>query len=516
MGTGTVVTDKKKSPIEVKPLNKAEIAHFYGRQKIRDAIVEFSKNREVAGRTEEGAYGKRPCVINYASDLEEMLASGMVSFHASVERWKNPTRISTGMKRSELDAIRSGWDFVIDIDCEFLDHSKIAAELLCKALHAWSVENIAVKFSGRSGFHILVPFESFPETFNGKKTKDLFPEAPRIIASFLKDEISEELARRFQEEEGSISGFAEKVGKNISEVSIPSGKKGELNPYAALSIDTLLMSSRHLFRMPYSLHEKSWLVSLPLRRTEDIESFDPESARPERIVEVVPFLQVMPNCRNEAESLISRAYSYEAEKSAIRDKAKSHYLTTGGAGMVAKEHEALTAPIPPEAFPPCIRKIADEGLQDGRKRAEFVLRTFLRRGGWSWDEIEKFLTEWNKKNKEPLNERQLLAGCSWQKRQGEREILMPPNCDAPSYYKDLGVCVPGPLCGNAKNPFNVAMRALKRRREEAEDAERRAKKNKGGGNRNAADSTVKDGKTTVQKKKPQKRDGIVLIETRGY
>ena len=452
--------EKKKSPIkDIRPLNKAEVSHFYGRPAVASAMVEFARKREIAGRAESGAYGSRPSIINYPTDIEEMVASGIVSLHASVERWQNPMRISTGMKRSELDELRVGWDLILDIDCEFLEYSKIAARLLCEEISAWGIQNIGVKFSGRSGFHIIVPFESFPKRFDRREMKNMFPDAPRKIAAYLKDAIEDALGSEILALEGSAAAFAEKIGKPVADVAgKTAAAEGIIDPYTALSIDTLLISSRHLFRMPYSLHERSWLASLPLS-IEEIPSFDPESTRPENILKVAPFLTIDHKRAGEAKSLLDRAYSYalELEEKNERSEMGAHRKKREKGDWDGKENEILTIPLPETAFPPCINNILS-GLEDGRKRAEFILRTFLRRGGWAWEDIGKFLMEWNKKNPEPLGEGKLLAGVAWQKRQ--KNVLMPPNCDAPDYYKDLKVCTPGPKCLGAKNPFNVAMRIL--------------------------------------------------------
>ena len=87
-----------------------------------------------------------------------MQNKSVTSFHASEELWKNPLQIDTSMKRHELDALRSGWDLIIDIDCTVFDYSKIAADLVIKALKFHKVKSISCKFSGNKGFHIGVPF----------------------------------------------------------------------------------------------------------------------------------------------------------------------------------------------------------------------------------------------------------------------------------------------------------------------------------------------------------------------
>src|SRR3989344_7190915 len=57
----------------------------------------------------------------------------------------------------------------------------------------------------------------------------------------------------------------------------------KLNADSFLAIDTILISSRHLYRMPYSLHEKSGLVSLPLDPDKVLE-FEKSLAQPEKVL----------------------------------------------------------------------------------------------------------------------------------------------------------------------------------------------------------------------------------------
>ena len=55
------------------------------------------------------------------------------------------------------------------------------------------------------------------------------------------------------------------------------------DPESILEVDTVLISSRHLYRMPYSLHEKSGLVSLPIS-PDKVMGFEKEMARAETIL----------------------------------------------------------------------------------------------------------------------------------------------------------------------------------------------------------------------------------------
>ena len=49
------------------------------------------------------------------------------------------------MSESELNNLRAGWDFIIDIDCNWIDYSKKAAIAIIKALEYRGVKNIGIK-----------------------------------------------------------------------------------------------------------------------------------------------------------------------------------------------------------------------------------------------------------------------------------------------------------------------------------------------------------------------------------
>jgi len=71
------------------------------------------------------------------------------------------------MREEEFDNLREGGDFLIDIDSKYLDYSKISAQLLIQALEFHGVKNMGIKFSGSKGFHIIVPWKSFPKEVYG-------------------------------------------------------------------------------------------------------------------------------------------------------------------------------------------------------------------------------------------------------------------------------------------------------------------------------------------------------------
>ena len=239
---------------------------YYSRKDIQDVLLEFSKNREVAFNF-SGNFGKRPDILEYENDFKGLIESGITSFHCSEEIWKNPLELRTEMSKDDLNNLRAGWDLIIDIDSKFLDYSKIAAKLIISALKFHNMNNIGLKFSGNKGFHIGIPWSAFPREVNNEKTEKLFPELPRIIsqylAAFIKDKLIDEIGKlsgsKYIKGDEKSGDFAEKVMPDI-----------------------ILVSPRHLFRAPYSLNEKSGLVSIVIK-PEQIDEFNPGWAKPDRV-----------------------------------------------------------------------------------------------------------------------------------------------------------------------------------------------------------------------------------------
>ena len=252
----------------------SEIITYYSKPEVCAALVAIAENREIAVQFNTG-FGKRPDILQFSSDVTKQVRNGATSFHCSEERWSNPMALNSEMQKHELDKLRSGFDLVLDIDCKFLEWSKICAELLVQALEWHSVRSYSIKFSGGSGFHIAVPFEAFPSD-----ESIAFPDAPRAIATYLKEFIRNRLSDSILETENDLRKIAEKTGKQSDTLV----KNNVFDPYSIMDIDTVLIASRHLFRMPYSLNEKKWLVSLPIRPA-DIENFTEEWAIPSKVTD---------------------------------------------------------------------------------------------------------------------------------------------------------------------------------------------------------------------------------------
>ena len=422
------------------PIN-ISLSH-YKRADIQEEMIINSKDREVVAKFSD-SFSKRPDVLRNQSDILELAKQGATSFHASEELWKNPLQIDPSMKRHELDNLRIGWDLVLDIDCGIFEYSREAADLVIKALRFHSVKSVSCKFSGNKGFHIGVPFDAFPEKIRNEETRKIFPDAPRKVALYIREMIKQPLGQRIMDlEKNNFNSIVEKTGKKAAEMVYYNNKIRTLNTEPFLNIDTILISSRHLYRMPYSLDEKSGLVSTPLN-PEKVLLFRKEFAIPKNArVSRHRFLDSSDSKTNEAKQLLMEAYDFSTKQENVKLREEKDFQLPENA-------------LPEELFPPCIKLILN-GMDDGRKRALFILINYFTSIGWDYEMIEKKLKEWNKKNKEPIREVYLLGQLRYHK-QMQKKVL-PPNCSNEMYMLGIGVCKPDNFCPKIKNPAQYTTR----------------------------------------------------------
>jgi len=476
---------------------------FYSRKDVQKEILKAAKNKEVAFKFGDKGFGKRPEIIQFEGDVFELAKQGATSFHISEESWGDPLDIVTGMTRKQLDELRIGWDLILDIDGPY-EISKITTRILIDALHFHDVKDFKIKFSGNKGFHIAIPFKSFPEKVHNQETKDLFPDGPRKMAEYLNDFIKEKLAENILKEY-SVEKLIELTGKKEEDIQqkicnkckieaaertlviyeckscnslteseiekqseCPQCKRNrlvkkkkivecpkcrndkdfetgnKLNPFSIVDIDTILISSRHMFRAPYSINEKSGLASLPF----DISKFDEfqkNDAKPEN-VKVDPNAWDLKKTSN-ADKLIIQAFDWFSKNNLKNEREEVKKKI---------DFDIPSQAIKVDFFPPCILKIISGIPEDGRKRALFILINFLSNCGWNPEEVKEFVCNyWNKKNYEPLREGYVLSQVNWYKRQPKN--IMPPNCENKAYYKDLRFCFPDGLCNKIRNPVNYAI-----------------------------------------------------------
>lgn len=405
-----------------------EILKYYSNPAVQKEMLSIAKDREVVGSIEDGSYLKRPDVLLYPKDIEGKVKDGAVAFHCSVERWNQPMQLSTNLKQEEIENLRKGFDFLIDIDAKVkLEHAAIAARVVYNFLKDLGVES-TIKFSGSRGFHVGIAGNAFPEKIDFKETMKMYPEIPQTLAEYLTEKVKDNILEELISVEGGVASLISTV-RSVS----------QLSPYEFMDIEKN-WGNRHLFRMPYSLHPKYWLVSLPIK-VGDLKDFKKENARPENLKTDVKFLV---NKEGEATELLLQALDWKAKqpKEVIRPK------------MIRRKSDK---PIPEEYFPPCI-KIILNGLSDGRKRSLFTLLSFLRVMNWKPEDIEKRVREWNLKNSQLLSERTLKTQLKWHFRQSRE--LMPANCYSQLFYVSFGACKPDQYC--SKNPVNYPFRLMKR------------------------------------------------------
>ena len=401
---------------------------YYSRKDVQKAMFAFSKDREVVPRYMlMDSFGKRPDSLQYPGDIFELAKRGATSFHCSEELWQDPLKISTDLNPKQLNALRQGWDLLLDIDSKYLDYSKIMAGLILKVLRFHGVKNIGIKFSGSKGFHIIVPWKAFPKTIYNTKTSDMFPEWPRIITKYIMELTKKELIDK------------------VTELTKPNKYVRDFRASDAVVPDLILVSPRHLFRMPYSLHEKTALASAVLDPEEvSIQAFQPRDADP---LKIVP-RDFMPDAEDgEASELLREALDWyklqhpEEEQESQNGKDRGEFKPI------------VLTNISEKNFPPSIKKIMLGIPGDGRKRALFVLLGFFRAIGMDRKDVEKNLDEWNKKNEVPLRDGyikgQLIAAY-------RGKPVPPPNYDK-DYYRALGIS-PTEEEKRYKNPANFTVK----------------------------------------------------------
>jgi hypothetical protein len=395
---------------------------YYSRKDVQKALFSFSPKREIAPSYRMETFGKRPDSFQYPGDVFELVKKGATSFHCSQELWKDPLKLSSDLSEKQLDELREGWDLLLDVDSKYLDYSKIMAELIIEVLKFHRVKNFGIKFSGSKGFHILVPWKAFPKVIHNTKVSNKFPEWPRIITKYIMEMTKKKLIDR------------------VTELTKPSKYIKDFSASQEVMPDLILVSSRHLFRMPYSLHEKTALASIVLT-LEELKNFQPKHADPLK-VEIRNFMP-------EAE---------EGEGAELLREALDWYNTKHPEASETEKLKREFKPIKLENiseknFPPSIIQILQGVKRDGKKRALFILMNFLRSLGMEKEYVEKILYDWNKKNEPMLKEGYIKIQLIGSYR---KKPIPPPNFDK-DYYRAIGI-VPTEEEIRYKNPVSFTFK----------------------------------------------------------
>lgn len=411
---------------------KFQILKYYSRNDVQENLVSLAKNREVVGSKEDGSYFKRPGVLVYPRDVIEKVKQGAVAFHCSVEQWSQPMQLSSEMKQQDLEDLRIGWDFVLDIDSKTnFQHAKIAANVVCSFLNDYGIK-AGLKFSGRRGFHISIANSAFPKNIDYKDVSRRYPEISQSLATYIRERIKDRLLDALVASEGGVAALM----KCLKE------RPPQLSPFYFIEFEKD-WGNRHLIRMPYSLNEKSWLVSVPLSQ-HDLEKFEPSDAKPDKVKFDRDFLK---NKEGEATELTLEALDWISKQKTPKPEVKRTKIS-------------IKKTIPEDLFPPCMKAIL-AGLEDGKKRSIFTLATFLKAMNWPAEDIEAKMKDWNTKNSFPLRENIIRTQVKWHLRQSRN--MLPANCDSELFYKSIGVCKPDSNCRNVKNPVNYSFKLFKRK-----------------------------------------------------
>ncbi|MEM2936621.1 MAG: DNA primase noncatalytic subunit PriX, partial [Candidatus Bathyarchaeia archaeon] len=179
----------------------------------------------------------RPLYASNTDELRDLIeryspeGPGPFSLLFSVETFSDPPRLGT----ESPDSLRITWDFFLDIDAEDFQAAKLAASKALKTLRLFGVRNFLLKFSGRRGFHLVIPGLSL-DIFGPGEFRAAYP---RLAIG---------LARWFEAVMGEPS----------------------------VKVDLGVYKPRQMMRAPYSLHERTGLASVPV---EDPGTFKVEDAR---------------------------------------------------------------------------------------------------------------------------------------------------------------------------------------------------------------------------------------------
>jgi DNA primase catalytic subunit len=424
---------------------------YYSRDDIAKAILKFAKDREV-GTQFDGYFGKRPDMLEYLSDVKDLIKKGIFSFHLSEERWANPLLLGNNkLSEEEKNKNRIGWDLILDLDGVDFVYSKIVGKIIIEFLYELGIKNVSTKFSGNKGFHIGIPFEAFSTEIIGiGKTSSLFPEAARKIAVYLMIKLKDKISKAILDYEGGIEKISKKYEIPIKDLKT---ENGEFNYMKVIEIDTILISSRHLFRAPYSLNEKSGLVSIPVKN-ENINDFEKFLAKPEKIdpkkYEKFEFLNYNPEFGKDGNILLTKAYDSDLSPEDLIDikdlerrslnsqkNIKSQYGKITSTGNFDVADFEINEKIDIKDFPETIKFTLENNFPDGKKRALFLLLTFLYSIKYSEDVIKQLIEDWTNKQENPLKPNYINAQITWFKSQSK--TISPPNFNNDNYYKSIGI-----------------------------------------------------------------------------
>jgi DNA primase len=162
-----------------------------------------------------------------------------------------------------LEGDKDLW-FVLDIDpnkCDF-ECVKIASFALVEILESLDLKYL-LKFSGNKGFHFLFSLGEPPKKLAGEKIWEF----ERGLISYLRGKLEDKLQKSKDRDK------FEKFLKKDDPITID--KSSDQKEHNLILLDKLILHEKANIRSPYSLHEKTKLVSLPINK-EQIIDFEPK------------------------------------------------------------------------------------------------------------------------------------------------------------------------------------------------------------------------------------------------
>lgn len=165
----------------------------------------------------------------------------------------------------------SAW-FVLDIDARSLplDMARLATRDAAGILAQQGLAPL-IKFSGSNGFHLMW---NVPDS-NELSDAALWEIEQRVVAAVACE------VERLLEADAAAAPIRDAVGPGKLLITTSSADREQRG---GLLFDQLILKDNAPFRVPFSVHPKSGLVSVPLR-VEELETFDPARATPEVVAE---------------------------------------------------------------------------------------------------------------------------------------------------------------------------------------------------------------------------------------
>ena len=225
-------------------------AKKYYSSEISDVILQFCKNRHV------GFY----CTFTEKHFFRRKFKDRYITINSKAEllRFVNMFCIDIIPCVHEIGSEKPSW-LVIDIDAgKKVEFSKVkeVTKRTYEIMEDYGMKP-KLKFSGSRGFQLWCKFKSFNLPYGFKDYFSLFVEAIKFIQRELDKEIP------------GITTF-EVHRKELREDKI--------------LLDWSCMKRNGLVRVPYGIHHKTFLVSMPLS-IEEIENFNLNEAKPENVLE---------------------------------------------------------------------------------------------------------------------------------------------------------------------------------------------------------------------------------------